>query len=736
MNKKLKKIKQINRKPIPVVSIEPKQTNSILQSIKNVVLGFLTLALLVVEFGSVPAQALPVTDNIVSSNNFTCTQYANSNNNFNCGTFLNGGVWEFPSDFKLGVGTSPGGLCTIVSSNYYRCDNIPVTSIAGVNNLNYSGTGLMGGITNNMVTVLDLLTPAQDLATPKNCNSTLANSDTGICTFSLPAGSILPDNYKLSTPLSSFTYCVIEGYPSVTCRNIRTGGIAGSQPIISTLNPTGANGNINIYPYITAAEDITIQYFCNPVKIGTTTTCYGNLPPNKSMPTVFKMGVGAIPSSDNCVVVSSYQIQCYNVPTSMIAGQNSINSTLNPNGTGSSSNLTGILTSSDEATLDIICDPANTNSTTNCHSYNIYGLNNYYPNLYLPSNYQLGVGTVLGGTCTLENNYTVGPGMFCFNVPTGPIADDNTTINSTLRPNGTNFTSILNDSLCLYSSELDYRPTDSLNISDIFQPIIASASAPTPVPDCCPVHPQVLGCPAIAQGGGGTIQISTQIANGDKKALTESSVQSSSQSTTSTNETVPIPSTPTNPEISAQTQILTPIETASTKIYDPFKLYNGKKRPVSGVLSSVDDKSSIEDPYICAGDIHGFVDYSGDYNNVEVRVEIKDSVSGIVTNLPAELDPITHLYVAKVDYGTVKESNYDINYSVYSRLTKKILDQGNYSAFITQNCKKVKPVVQNENAVILSRTGGGSNIVNTSLILLVVLGFVSIMSFWNGSEEE
>ena len=719
MNKKLKKIKQINRKPIPVVAVQPKQTNSILQNIKNMILGFLILTLLIVGFAGVPASAIPFTDS--TNLRWNCDSRSFISTTFTCRSYLTSPI-EFPSDFLLGVGTDFGGVCTTVNLEIV-CSQIPTPNIAGSYEINYQGSGLQGGYSYASLVVADsYLTAAQDLNIPKSCTYSPANT-ISMCQFELSANTMLPEGYKVGVGSAQDGFCFVMGYNTVSCYGFSSGSTPGPQSLVSTLNPAGANGNFEIFPFLTSDQETNINFSCNPVNVSTNSTqCRAELPQGWSLPQGYKIGVGVDPGGSNCetykvIYLFSYII-CQNVPASSILGEDNINSTLSPAGIGTTAIFGAIpqtMNSLDELTLQIRCDLANPQSTTTCYIKN-YNTNSYFIDL----GYKLGVGTNPGGICLFGSN-TDGVlvsgdeliDIICTNVPTGLSEGLNVRINSTVSPNGTIATSVLRNSPCLKPATFRVA-TDLLDRFQIFQPVQASAA------ECRPV---------VAQGGGGTIQISNQAENVDKKALVEQSVQSSSQSTTST--TLISSTTSTTPVPSILSNLETPTETASTKIYDPFKLKSGKMKPSFGVLSSIDDKASIEDPYVCSGDIHGYVDYSGDYSNVEVIVGIKDTVSGEVTNVPVTLDPITHLYVAKVDYSSVKESNYDINYSVYSRLSKRVLDQGNYSAFITQNCGVNKAIGQNEDVVVLARTGGASDIsFGSRLILFLILAsFITTKTF-------
>ena len=717
MNKNLNKIKQLNRKPIAALASQTKQTNSILQNIKCAFLGFLTLALLMVGFGNIEAKAVPFNDFTISQIQWQCEKVGFINSSITCLGFSN--IDQIPVGFQLGINGSFGGLLIINQQNF-TISGIPTPSLAGNFQISYQGPGVDGGTINQTVSVADTyLTPAQDSLIPKFCGNSYANVSYGepdgnfptYCFFGVPTNTTIPIGYQLGVFGSALGgSCKKINSNEVYCNGFNTGNNTGIQSIISTLNPLGANGNINIYPFITATDESSIQFYCSIVLIGTPSNCSALISGQLSIPQNYRLGVGIAPGGDICRFNGFTVILCNNVPTSMIVGQNNINSTLNPNGIGLTSRLIGYMTSSDEPNLQFQCDTANTNSTTNCHA------NFLDSNYVFNPNYQVGVGTLPGGNCVRGISFPIQ----CTDVPTGLQAGSNVRINSILSPQGINFTGVISDMACYYPTPFNLdQPNSFLNLYNIFQPITASASAPIPVPDCCPIHPQVVGCTAVAQGGG-VVTIN--------QASTNSAVSSSiTQSTTTTQvqSGLPKPNLTLN-SLTSKTQASTssPTETASTKIYDPFKLNNGKKRPASGVLSSVDDKASIDDPYICGGDIHGYVDYSGDYNNVEVIVEIKDSVSGLVQSIPVVLDPIDHLYVAKIDYRIIKESNYDIKYSVYSKFNKKLLDQGNYSAFITKNCGTKK--VEN---ITLARTGGKSNLTNISFVLAFILGIAGISSF-------
>ncbi len=695
MNKKLKKIKQINRKPKTAIVVQPNEINSILQNFRNIVLGFLTLTLLLVEFGSVPAQAIKATDaEIQNFTNVRCDIINHPSNNIKCSFGL---LNLIPADFRLGIGGVPtGGTCTLnnVFNTGIYCTNIPSTSIYGDNlPISYSGTGLVGGLINRTINIQPLYTPTQDLQIPKTCNNFKANSSTD-CTFTLPANSVLPDNYNLAIGVQDFSTnspCNLD-YPIVYCRSKATGIYDGVQPIRSTLNPSGSGSTITLDPFFSVAEEANFVYTCGDVRANLeTVSCNTIIPPNRSIPVGFQIGVEGQPLQGYCDNYNS--LTCNSL---VKVNQNTaITSTFRPNRTNSFVNIKPYFGTSD--IQNITCQDASSDSITYCSVY----INEYY-NFSLDPNFRIGVGSNLGGNCAYaDEEYSFQ--ILCTSVPTSSTKGV-TVINTSLQ-SPTQFTSNLDDTTCIPRPDpfsFDFIP--SINIYQIFQPIAASASA------CRPVG-----------GSGGTIQISNKQPNIER----QTSLQFSSQPSISTTSLTPTSETPKIPFI----------ETASTKIYDPLKLKKGKTKPSFGVLSSSDDKASVEDPYICGGDIHGYVDYSGDYKNVEIRVEIKDSVSGIVTNVPAELDPITHLYVAKIDYNSIKEANYDINYSVYSRLSNRILDQGAYSTFITQNCVVEKPALPNESVVALARTGGNSNTSNLSFIIALVLGLLSVTTFEKDKES-
>ena len=233
-------------------------------------------------------------------------------------------------------------------------------------------------------------------------------------------------------------------------------------------------------------------------------------------------------------------------------------------------------------------------------------------------------------------------------------------------------------------------------------------------------------------------EVGTQTLNGGGTIVITNDQPSSPQPTTSSSSES---SSSSSLSLISQNSII-PEPTATTKIFDPNKLSTGKKKPSFGVLSSADDKAAIEDPYVCAGDIYGAVEYSGNYNNIDVKVKIEGKSN---YKLPVEFDRNNGSYVAKVDYNLVIEGDYNINYKVISKLTNKTLDEGNYKAFITQNCgpkkeilvvqqvKKAElPVVELEEGVALARTGGYLNLVNLPLIaiiLLVILGCIPTLVF-------
>ena len=280
MNKKLKKVKQVNRKAKAVV-VQQKKANLILQSIKCTVLGFLTLALLLVGFGNIPTLAVPVDDFTFSSLSLKCEGVSFQNTTFSCSTSnLN---YELPIGFQIGTGSTFGGSLTQTATSYV-VSGIPTPSTIGDYTITYQGSGLTGGNLSILRVVDAYLTPAQDLTIPKICSDYQANEIIDgfeNCSFVVPDNVTIPIGYKLGVLGSSSgaeDYCYIQNNSIVSCVGFNTGILTGTQTIFSSLNPAGANDSINIFPYMTPAQDASIPYTCLAVPAGTPTTCTGLLP--------------------------------------------------------------------------------------------------------------------------------------------------------------------------------------------------------------------------------------------------------------------------------------------------------------------------------------------------------------------------------------------------------------------------------------------------------------------------
>ena len=157
---------------------------------------------------------------------------------------------------------------------------------------------------------------------------------------------------------------------------------------------------------------------------------------------------------------------------------------------------------------------------------------------------------------------------------------------------------------------------------------------------------------------------------------------------------------------------------ASIISFNPSKLQNGKKLPVTGVLAGADDKLAIEDPYTCGGNVHGSVEYSGDYDNIIVSVTALNNLTNITYTLPVDFNKSSHLYEAKVNYKELTEADYKVTYSAINKNSKELLDKHSYPAFITQNCSKLQ----------LARTGGAPNVVDLAYGAMMMVGFLGCIS--------
>lgn len=652
-------------------------------------------------FSSITAQAAPVTDSFLTSDSWDCTRLANAQNIFNCRLSIFGSGLTFPSDFKLGVGTTPGGTCTF-DTNFATCANIPVTTNLGINTLNYVGTGLIGGSTTNIINVVPRLTIAQDQAAVKTCPATRANLANGVCTFVIPANTALPDHYRLGVEgASNSTQCNLFSYPVVTCNNISTGSLTGPRNIESNVIDNGvpifAGGVINIAPYMTAIQESQINNFvCNYVLIGEVTTCYGSIPLNYSLPTNYKIGVGVNPDSTvTCDdQLSTATFICYNVPTSLIPGPNVVRSNLNPTGNGLSSNLFRYFDAVEDLNIPKTCLIANTNDSTTCLIQSIPQFRRMMPG------YKLGVGTSPNNSCVEQYDYS-SPRAYCNNVPTGNMVGTNIRINSNLNLAGSGAISELNNVPCLDVADYISDQSTNLNILNIFTPIKATAAGP----NCCPTNSTPL-CGLSMNTSGGTLSIFNQ--SPDIPAVS--------------NQSEPL-----------QQKLTIPTETATTRLYDPLKLKNQKKQPSRGVLSESDDRSSIADPYECGGDIHGDVEYSGDYNNLRVKILLLNKSNSKTIELPAIIDNVSHLYVAKIDYNKIPEANYLVQYSVESKISNRVLDKGEYTFFITNKCNvlKSKAIDKTDNNITLARTGGASesSVLVRLIIFLILASFLTVKTY-------
>jgi SdrD B-like domain len=133
------------------------------------------------------------------------------------------------------------------------------------------------------------------------------------------------------------------------------------------------------------------------------------------------------------------------------------------------------------------------------------------------------------------------------------------------------------------------------------------------------------------------------------------------------------------------TEIGSPNMAIMTKAYDPARLAN---RNIVPVLPN--DQLSVDDPYECGGNIHGFFVYSGSYSDVTIKIKVVNKVTGQVFNYSPGFNNLG-MYEAVIDYGLVPEGDYNIEYTATSKFGAKA--SGDYDAFITKNCNTTK--VQN-----------------------------------------
>ncbi len=169
---------------------------------------------------------------------------------------LYAGLWDTPTNSNSFLGNS--GLCTI-SANSMTCNNVPTTGgTPGPAELVIHRPGVAwypnkGSI--ELVASSSPLTTADIPSLTVTCGvggtpGTVRVNTTTTCTFTLPTNKTLPNNFKLgignATPAGT---CTVGANNLVTCINVPTGTLLGTQPIngqigTETITPTGETVNV------------------------------------------------------------------------------------------------------------------------------------------------------------------------------------------------------------------------------------------------------------------------------------------------------------------------------------------------------------------------------------------------------------------------------------------------------------------------------------------------------------
>lgn len=215
------------------------------------------------------------------------------------------------------------GVCTINITA-----NAPATIAAGTANISDGGSPI--AITKNNipytgVTSDSYLTSTDIPGLTVSCNSATVNATT-TCSFTLPANKLLPLTPNL------LIFGINDGVPAgvctatgsnVSCTGVPTGTTTGSQPIFGQVGATAkvATGESVLIGAadITTADIAGITFTCNITSVSSVTACSFVLPPNKSLPSNFKIGLGDAVLAQVCTASGSF-VTCLNSPSGSVMG--------------------------------------------------------------------------------------------------------------------------------------------------------------------------------------------------------------------------------------------------------------------------------------------------------------------------------------------------------------------------------------------------------------------------------
>jgi hypothetical protein len=391
-----------------------------------------------ISAGSITVNSVPV---IISELTFVCPPVGSNltvlvNSTTTCSFVLPTGK-NLPAGFKVGIGdATPAGTCTATGQNV-TCTGVPTGSLTGqqpifgqIGTAAKEDSGEKANVTGSPFTDSEIDDMTFVCGT---VGSNIVTNSTTTCTFNLLPGKTLPAGFKLgigdSTPGGTCTLTNPDT-AQVTCTGVPTGSQNGNQPIFGQI---GTNAKVATGEFATVGgvpltppdiPDLTIVCPATagqPVLVNSTTTCSFILPPGKTLPPDFKVGIGDATPAGTCALSANNSVVCTGVPTGSQTGQQPIFGQIGTTAkvdSGEKANVTGTpLVPEDLPNLaDLKCiDGGRTFSFTTCSFTMPAGKT-------LPPDLKFGIGdSVPGGTCSLVNQNNV-PIVTCVSVPTGSTA--------------------------------------------------------------------------------------------------------------------------------------------------------------------------------------------------------------------------------------------------------------------------------------------------------------------------
>jgi hypothetical protein len=182
-----------------------------------------------------------------------------------------------------------------------------------------------------------------NISNSTNCISTTLNVTIGnnfSCTFpltgntttytySLPPNNIFATSFSTATGLSQACTIQNNSTPQVTllCSGIislsQTQGIKNISLYINNLTTNIQKGSVTFVITSTpltnqdfSNPNLNLGLFCSPTKTSATTTCFFNLPADKTLPTNFQLSIGSGTLNGQCTLeIQTRQVICVGIPS-------------------------------------------------------------------------------------------------------------------------------------------------------------------------------------------------------------------------------------------------------------------------------------------------------------------------------------------------------------------------------------------------------------------------------------